>query len=59
MMPIQSTRYLLQAVRWLCIAEAYFWVQRQNGDAITDHMRQVASWAKADFAKWRLATFGA
>jgi hypothetical protein len=59
MIPLQSTRYLLQAVRWLGIAEAYYWVYRRNGDAITDHMRQTAAWAKADFANWRLATFGA
>jgi len=57
MMPFQSTRYLLQAVGWLRVAEAYFWVQRRNGGAITDHMRQTAAWAKADFTKWRLATF--
>jgi hypothetical protein len=59
MKPNSSTRYLLQAVHWLRIAEAYYWVYRRNGDAITDHMRQVSSWAKADFAKWRLTTFGA
>jgi hypothetical protein len=59
MKPNSSTRYLLQAVHWLRIAEAYYWVQRRNGGAITDHMRQVAGWAKADFKMWRLATFGA
>jgi hypothetical protein len=59
MMPSQSTRYLIQAVRWLRIAEAYHWVQRRNGGAITDHMRQTAAWAKADFTKWRLVTFQA
>jgi len=59
MSPSQNTRYLLQFARWLRVAEAYFWVQRRNGGTITDHMRQVASWAKADLAKWRLATFGA
>jgi hypothetical protein len=59
MMPLQSTRYLLQFARWLRIAEAYFWVQRRNSGAITDHMRQVAGWAKSDLGKWRLATFGA
>ena len=59
MIPFQSTRYLIQALYWLRIAEAYFWVQRRNGGTITDHMRQVAGWAKADLGKWRLATFGA
>jgi hypothetical protein len=59
MMPLQSTRYLLQAVRWLRIAEAYYWVYRRNGDGITDHMRQVAGWAKSDFKMWRLVTFEA
>jgi hypothetical protein len=59
MKPNSSTRYLLQAVRWLRIAEAYYWVYRRNGDAITDHMRQTAAWAKADFTKWRLVTFQA
>jgi hypothetical protein len=59
MMPLQSTRYLLQFALWLRLAESYFWAQRCNGGTITDHMRQVAGWAKADLAKWRAATFGA
>jgi hypothetical protein len=59
MIPLQSTRYLIQALYWLRIAEAYYWVQRMNGNAITDHMRQVASWAKTDFSKWKRETFQA
>lgn len=57
MIPLQSTRYLLHAVRWLRIAEAYYWVRRRNGHNISDHMRQTAQWARADFIKWKLATF--
>jgi len=59
MMPFQSTRYLLQAVRWLRVAEAYYWVQRRNGSAITDHMRRVAGWARENFKRWKLETFRA
>jgi hypothetical protein len=57
MIPNQSTRYLLQAVRWLRIAEAYFWAMRRKSAPITDHMRLVAGWAKTDFAAWKRVTF--
>ncbi len=59
MTPLYSTKLLMRALYWLRVAEAYFWVQRMNGDPITDHMRQVAGWAKSDFKMWRLVTFTA
>jgi hypothetical protein len=58
MMPLQSTRYLLQFAHWLRLAESYVWLQRHLGLTPSDHMREVRVWAKTDLAKWRLATFG-
>jgi hypothetical protein len=55
----QSTRYLLQFLRWL--ESAVFWRKecRYSGYHNMMHVRQVADWAKADLGKWKLATFGA
>jgi hypothetical protein len=60
MSPLQSTRYLLQFSHWL--KSALFWrymARTLRVDSRADMIRQTASWAKADLAKWRLATFGA
>jgi hypothetical protein len=59
-MPLQSTRYLLQFARW--IQSAVWWRQMARTlrvDSRNDMFRKTAAWAKADLAKWRLATFGA
>ena len=52
MMPLQSTRYLLQAIHW--ISRAIWW--RQFDRKVTN---QMTGWAKTDFRKWQLATFQA
>jgi len=59
MYPLQSTRYLLQFAYWL--QRALCWRQdgRRLGYYNLEHIRNLQSWAKADLAKWRLATFGA
>lgn len=56
----QSTRYLLQFVYWLQRALCWRYMARTlRVDVRNEMIRQTASWAKTDLAKWRLATFGA
>jgi hypothetical protein len=60
MSPFQSTRYLMQFLRW--IQRAVIWRRMARfSDSFhsADMIRQTAAWAKADFGKWKLATFGA
>ena len=60
MSPLQSTRYLLQFAHWLKSALCWRYMARTlRVDSRNDMIRQTASWAKSDLAKWRLATFGA
>jgi hypothetical protein len=58
MSPSQNTRYLLQFAYWL--QSALCWRQMARTFRVDSHnlmIRQTAAWAKADFAKWRMATF--
>jgi hypothetical protein len=58
MSPSQNTRHLLQFAYWL--QRALFWrymARTLRVDGRNEMIRQTASWAKSDLAKWRMATF--
>jgi len=59
MKPLDSTRYLLQAVRWL--DRAIWWRREANEDSMvsTAHVMLVAGWARDNFQYWKRETFRA